>query len=129
MAPLSSLYFFHRAVNRSCARHVQGFCKMIDIKLFENEARRIIALLPKEFKSHQFYTMYTMSYPLSYLDWLKEYSDVKMAHIQISNALLRLSKEGKLAIKHNDDVSGRNIFGNDNTIAQWIRTDKESNTL
>lgn len=102
---------------------------MIDIKLFENEARRIIALLPKEFKSHQFYTMYTMSYPLSYLDWLKEYSDVKMAHIQISNALLRLSKEGKLAIKHNDDISGRNIFGNDNTIAQWTRTDKESNTL
>lgn len=33
MAPLSSLCYFHRAVNRSCARHVLGIEKMVYINL------------------------------------------------------------------------------------------------
>lgn len=96
---------------------------MVDLNQFENEASRIIELLPKEFKTHQFYTLYTMGYPLSYLDWLGEYGDVQKAHIQISNALLRLSNSGKLKIIHNSDAMSRTIFGKDDIVAQWTRSD------
>lgn len=88
---------------------------------FPREAESLIRLLPNTFTSHDFYTLFAMGFPLSYLDWMETYKDVQKAHNQISHELRRLSDKGTLNIKHIGDVSDPSIFGIPDKIAQWVK--------
>lgn len=106
---------------RSCARHVLVYGEMVPH--FQYEAGKIINLLPKTFKSHDFYTLYTMGYPLSYLDLMADYHTVRSAHNQISKELARLSQNNLIHIRPMGDVIGKSMFDFPDKIKQWERTD------
>lgn len=88
---------------------------------FQQEAEKVIELLPSEFNSHQFLTLYAMAYPLSYLEWMNEYGNVKIAHNRISNALRNLPEKNLLQIKNNGKTMDTNIFGNEDGIVSWTK--------
>lgn len=92
---------------------------------FFYEAREIINLLPTKepFTSHQFYTLYAMGYPLSYLEWLRKYNEVHKAHREISKKLKKFSV--KLGIERCGNKKDENIFGNEDDIALWKRIQTE----
>ena len=89
------------------------------VPVFQHEAEKIIELLPNEFTTHQFLTFYAMGYPLSYLDLMEEYGNVRLAHNQVSNELRRLSDSNLLPIVRNGKTMDPSIFGKEDSVAIW----------
>lgn len=89
------------------------------------EAKEIIGQMPENFNSHQFIERYILCYTWSYLQILKEYHDVEIAHRQIGMFLLKKAKEENLCIEKTGTVPSENIFGNIDDVASWKRINVE----
>lgn len=83
------------------------------------EAKEVIKQMPEKFNSHQFIERYILCYTWPYLQILKRYKDVEIAHRQIGTFLLKKEKEGSLPIKKEGTEQSENIFGNNDTVALW----------
>ena len=88
---------------------------IIDIATSE----RVIAVMKPTFDSHDFLTVYILTDTLGYLELLRRYHSVEIAHEQIGRYLIDHSEE--LGIRKIGEIESENIFGNITHCGLWER--------
>lgn len=82
-----------------------------------DNARNIVDAMKSTFDSHDFLTMFILSYTVEYLALLRRYHSVNSAHEQIGRYLINYS--GELGIRKIGEIESENIFGNLNKCGLW----------
>ena len=91
---------------------------------FREEVENVLQMLGNEFDSHKFIKLYTIMFPVSYLDMLAEYKNATTTHSVIANYLL--DHRDTLNISREQDVISPSIFGNDVPNASWQKTNSNN---
>ena len=91
---------------------------------FREEVENVLQMLGNEFDSHKFIKLYTIMFPVSYLDMLAKYHDAATTNSVIANYLLNHSNT--LNISREQDVISPSIFGYDVPNASWQKTNSNN---
>ena len=91
---------------------------------FREEVENVLQMLGNEFDSHKFIKLYTIMFPVSYLDMLAEYKNATTTHSVIANYLL--DHRDTLNISREQDVISPSIFGNNVSNASWQKTNSNN---
>lgn len=81
------------------------------------DAYSVISVLKPQFDSHDFITIYILTFTTHYLELLKKYKSVETTHQQIGQFLQQHSDD--LNISKQGEIESENILGNYNVCTLW----------
>ena len=91
---------------------------------FREEVENVLQMLGNEFDSHKFIKLYTIMFPVSYLDMLAKYHDAATTNSVIANQLR--TYDTTLNIYRVDYVDSEDIFGNVVNNTLWQKTNSNN---
>ena len=91
---------------------------------FREEVENVLQMLGNEFDSHKLIKLYTIMFPVSYLDMLAKHHDVATTNSVIANQLRTYDKT--LNICRVDYVDSEDIFGNVVNNTLWQKTNSNN---